>query len=479
MNTLDDTRQFLSAVVPGRAWLVGGAPRDVLLKRPLKDVDLAVEDDPRRVAVRIGERLRAPVFPLDEERGIWRVTETVAGDKRTYDVAALRGGTIEKDLAGRDFTINAMALPLGTAFKPSALLDLFGGRKDLRAKTIRLVSPGALREDPLRILRAFRLGAELGFSLAPDTARRIRSQGAGLLRSAPERRREELLRLFLSPRAAATLTAMDGAGILARLIPEVEPMRRTARAYYGKGGVLAHSLQALGSLEWLLERLPEFFPDFHGPLRAYLDAPISGVPRVALVKFGELLHDVGKPATAKKIGGKLAFHGHDYVGKKLALVIAGRLRLSSDESRSLGNLVRGHMRPGNLGHQPVLTDRAIFRFYRDLGQDAVAMLILSLADHFTYLTPRARRSRKDPVIAAVRRMLENYFLRPEKVAPPKVVDGHDIMKSLGIRPGPAVGKILTAIQEAQAEGRVADRAQALALGEKLLKGQRDSDRIRA
>ncbi|MBL0058146.1 MAG: HD domain-containing protein [Elusimicrobia bacterium] len=317
-------------------------------------------------------------------------------------------------------------------------------------------------------MRAYRFSAELGFGLTPETVRDIRLHRRKLSRSAPERVREELLRLLATPRAATTLADMDRAGLLVVLFPELEPMRRTGRAYYGTGGVLAHSLAAVGSLEKLLEELPLQFPSFHGALSKHLRETVGGHPRFAHLKLVELFHDIGKPATAKREKGKLHFYGHDAVGARLVAKIASRLRLSSNESRSLSRQVGAHMRPGNLGHTPVLTDRAIYRFYRDLEGDAVGLLIVSLGDHFTYLSTRARRARKDPVFRTIRKMLSNFFLKPEAVEPPKIIDGNQLMKSLKLKPGPDVGRLLAEIREAQSTGEVTTPAQALQWARRLL-----------
>jgi hypothetical protein len=245
-------------------------------------------------------------------------------------------------------------------------------------------------------------------------------------------------------------------------------MRRTGRDFYGRSGVLGHSIDAVASLEDLLKRLLTFFPRVHRPLSAYLEAPVGGFPRRALLKCAELFHDVGKPDTARRVDGKMQFHGHEHVGSRLAEVIARRLRLSTDENRSITRLVAGHMRPGNLAHAPTLSDRAIFRFFRDLDHDAVGMLIVSLADHFTYLSERQKRNAADPVLRAVRRMLTRYFQRPEKIDPPKIVDGHVLIRRLKIKEGPMVGRLLGAIREAQAEGRIHDADEALVLARRLI-----------
>jgi putative nucleotidyltransferase with HDIG domain len=349
-------------------------------------------------------------------------------------------------------------------------LDPHGGKKDLKARRLLAVSEKGLLEDPLRLLRAIRQSAELEFSIAPATWVLLRCHARRIRRAAPERVREELLKICETPRAAKAARDLDRAGLLAVLWPESEKLRRVAHDFYGRNGVLGHSLDVVASFERVLESLPVLFPSFHKPLAAHLRELVSGHPRAALLKLGALLHDAGKPSTSEKgKDGKPHFHGHEHVGAKLAAKAAGRWRMSKEETRILMRVVRGHMRPGNLGNVPVLTDRAIYRFYRDFEQDSVSVLVVALGDHFAYLSERVRAAGKDPVYRAIRRMLGNYFLKKETVAPPKIVDGHAIMKFLKIKPGPKVGEILEGIREAQAAGKVKTAEEALALGRKLIK----------
>lgn len=463
-------RQILN-VADKNAWLVGGFLRDALLGRPTSDVDIAFDGDAKALAVRFAHAHGSSVFPLDAERGTYRVVLKTPQSKIDFDFSRIQGGGILPDLHRRDFTINALALPLsawGTDAWRKALIDPTGGVDDLNARRLRRVSTAGLREDPVRLLRAYRFSAELDFPLTKETVTDVRRLRGLLRKSAPERVREELLRLLATPRAAATLTEMERTGLLGVLFPELEPMRKTGKTYYGAGGVLTHSLAAVGSLEKLLEELPHQFPSFHRALGQHLLDRVGGHPRYAHLKLVELFHDIGKPATAKKEGGKLHFYGHDAVGARMVAKIATRLRLSSNEAKSLSRQVGAHMRPGNLGHQPKLTDRAIYRFYRDLEGDAVGLLIVALGDHFTYLSPRVRRSRKDPVFLTIRKLLANFFLKPDVVEPPKIIDGNDLMKSLKLKPGPEVGKLLSAIRESQAAGEVKTKKEALALAKSLL-----------
>jgi tRNA nucleotidyltransferase/poly(A) polymerase len=225
-------RSALDALPRDGVWLVGGVLRDVLLKRPVRDVDVAVAGDAAAIARRAGARLGVRAFALDAERGTYRLPLKGPGGEGTLDVSRLQGKNVDEDLARRDYAVNAMALPAAEWGRPrwrTALLDPFGGLRDLAARRLRLVSPQALREDPLRLLRGFRFSAELGFRLEPDTRRRIRREARRLSESAAERVREELFKIFATPRAAEALRGLEEAGLLEVVFPEVEIGRASCR----------------------------------------------------------------------------------------------------------------------------------------------------------------------------------------------------------------------------------------------------------
>jgi Poly A polymerase head domain len=202
---MTDALQLAVEVLSGEeAWAVGGAVRDELLGRPLTDLDVACLE-PERAARAYGRRSGGAVFPLSVQHGGWRVA---LGEGRTVDFTPLQGGSIEADLATRDFTINAIAVPLGGGDQ----VDPHGGRDDLARRVLRAVSPGAFDADPLRLLRAVRLEDELGFRLDPDTERLVREKAALAGRPAGERVLDELLRL-----SAGGYERLAGLGLLEAL----------------------------------------------------------------------------------------------------------------------------------------------------------------------------------------------------------------------------------------------------------------------
>lgn len=474
-----------------RVFLVGGLLRDQQVGRTTQDLDFVVNHSAGRLAERAGSTLRGHPFVLDAERHIYRVVVQKGLLRYHLDFARQQGNTIEQDLARRDFTMNALAAPLNThvslARLASTIIDPFQGIADAKRRVIRHIAPTAFREDPLRLLRAIRLGAELQATIHPGTARLIKRDASALRRAAPERIHDELFKLLTVPHSALWWRHMDTWGLLAVLFPELEACRNIARRYYPKGGVLGHSLDAVELLETLcFEQFPvalhPYPPDTTAHkqprkgnyatmslFQSYLDQPVGGIfPRRAILKLAELLHDIAKPVTAKRLEGRLRFFGHEEVGAKMANKAMARWRCSREETRLVERMVRHHLRLGNLGHQAQITDRAIFRYFRDLDPEGVGMILVSLADHWSYCTPRTRGKGRDPVERIAKRLLQYYYFRPEVVRPAKLIDGHCVMRTLHIKEGPIVGQLLKAVQDAQAAGQVTTRAQALTYAKQLL-----------
>ncbi len=459
-------------------WFVGGPVRDAVLEIPCQDWDFVCRGA-RALARAVSRRLKAKFIVLDERYRIYRV---ILPGRLTCDFAELQGKTIEQDLARRDFTINAMARP----FPAGEVIDPFQGQRDLKLKVVRAVSQRAFRDDPLRTLRAFRFASQFQFKIAPRTLRWIRIYRDSLNSVSAERIREELLRLWKQPHAGAVLRLMDRSGLLTRIFPEIEPCRRSAVRYYGKGGVLEHSFETVENLEWIIqniERGSEGAGERGGKklilslagsraltlIRTYLRECIGGYPRVAWLKWAAFLHDIGKPATAKLIKGRLRFFEHEHVGAALAMRLAQRLRLSRQETQLLGLWVRNHMRTGNLAAAPRITPKALSRYFRDMGEEGIGMVLVSLADHYTYLRRSLWGQGKDPVERISRRLVTCYFEERSKILPEKLIDGHVLMKKLKLKPGPLIGRLLECVQDAQAEGKVQTSDEAIAYARKKIK----------
>jgi putative nucleotidyltransferase with HDIG domain len=455
-----------------KPYWVGGTVRDRLLGRESHDWDFVCLHA-ERLAKAVARKLSATFITLDDQNRIYRVVpRAVPGQPSdlTLDFAEMQGKKIEQDLARRDFSVNAMAQPL----ESESLIDPFQGQKDLKKKIVRALSQQAFRDDPLRLLRAFRMSAQFGLTIEPRTRRWIAGNNERLRKVAQERVREEMLRLLSQPDCGPALREMDVSGLLTVIFPDLEAGRRVAHDYYGKGGVVKHHLESVENVEWLLERLSpkelRFIPneEIAKKIQIYVGQSVGGFPRSAYLKLGALVHDIGKPATAEVIQGRLRFFGHEDVGARMAMKLLAKLRYSRQECVLVRTWVQNHMRLGNLANVPALSEKAMARYFRDMGEDAIGMILVSLGDHYGYLAMSKRGKGNDSDERAAGRLLKAYYLKRETVLPPKLIDGHLLMKKLKLKPGPQVGELLEAVRDAQAEGKVKTVADAVAFARKLL-----------
>lgn len=464
------------------AFLVGGSVRDFLLGRAMRDVDLVVPRDALTIGRRLADALGGAFYPLDEERDVARVLFSWEGESYSADVAAFRGQGLEADLRGRDFTINAMAMPLSD-MRREAIVDPTGGLRDLATGILRPVSEATFRDDPVRLLRAVRFVHELALVLAPGLEQALAAQAARLATVSPERIRDETNRMAALPAFGKCLRDMDRLGLLDVVLPELSPLRGLPQPPPHHWDALEHSMRAVEAVEALanalLDGLTEGpwaeFTAALGALRPrvadYLMAAVAPAEsRLVLLKLAAALHDVGKPATRTEEKGRVRFFGHPAVGAQMAADALARLRYSAAGAALVSDVVREHMWLLSLVRTRQVTNRALYRFHRALGGGAVATALLFLADLFA--TQAVERDPNWPAAQAiVRRVIQACLTEPHIVSPQPVVNGRDLMASLGVGEGPTIGLLLDAIREAQAEGKVTTREEALALAEKVLKRQ--------
>jgi len=472
----------LSEFLDGRgvaAYLVGGFIRDVLLGRAAADIDIAVAADPLVTAQQVAIALDGKFVRLDTEHRTGRVI--LPGTK--IDFSPLNS-TIEADLARRDFAIDALAWelnPLAHGELGGELIDPHGGTRDLEAGIVRAVSPTAFRADGVRLLRAVRLAAELDFAIDLATESLLRQDAHLVAGVAGERVREELLRLLHLPQGHRLWGYLDRLGLLTALIPELTPEKGVSQPREHYWDVFEHSLMTIDSVDYLLRRgdweygggeLLAAAP-WSTQLSEYFDRPLSGLgSRRALLKLAALLHDVAKPQTkALQPDGRTRFLGHAPAGAVVAAEIMTRLRFSGREIKYVTTLIEHHLRPTQMSQQGMPSRRAIYRYFRDTGEAGVDILFLSLADHLATRGPTLDGAGWREHARLVDYVLEKRFTETEVVAPPRLLDGHDLMNNFGLEPGPQIGRLLGALYEAQAAGEVGSREEALAYIGRCLEGK--------
>lgn len=457
-----DTQELLvrlKSLLPAGSHLVGGAVRDALLGVTPKDVDFLIPRDPFVAGPELAAQLNGFFVPLDEQRRIARVVLRGGFD---IDLLPIPAGGVEASLAERDFTINAMA----RSMSDGTLLDPFGGQKDLAAKSIRFVLEKNLDEDPLRILRAWRFRAALEFEIEPALLDAIQRRNATLWSVAPERIAEEWFLLLAASGSADTVRRMSDAGTLMTLLPELTAAQGCTQNDFHHLDVLGHSLAAMDIIDSIAADPGYFVPTEAVPIITdYLVRPLVGRrPRAAYLRFACLLHDIDKPATrSTDEDGFVHFYRHEKLGEQTTSSIASKLRLAKAETDLLRLLVAHHMAFSPDLYEPAANlDRFFYRLFRDFGgDDGLGLLLFSLADRESSLgpaiTPEFNARHRAFVVDGILR----YIRQKDRVIPPKLIAGEDVMNVLGLPPGPAIGGILERIRILQAEGKVITREDAL------------------
>lgn len=448
-------------------YLVGGFLRDFLLQRKSLDFDFAVSRRAVAFARLFARRIRGAFVLLDPEHGCARVVKKDTGATWVYDFADFRTPTLKGDIAHRDFTINTFSLPLNKLSPrmeiDDLLEDLKGGRKDLRARRIRMVATKAFREDPLRLLRAFSLQAQLDFRIEPKTLAQIKKDRELIRNVSAERIREELFKILESEQAARNLKAMDRIGLLEKIIPQVTVMYHVRQGTYHHLDVWPHSLETIVQMEKLLPSLQA-----NEDIRHYLEEPLGGLhSRWALMKLAALLHDVGKPESLRRDKGRVSFHGHERVGKGIARNVAGFLKLSTKQRFALQDMVLWHLRPGYLSNFKKPSERAVFRYFRDTGDEAVSIAVLSLADQRATRGPLTTESDQRHHERICRDIIERYFEKKKEKPFVRLINGNDLIRTLKLKPSPVFGRILRDVEERQATGKIRTKTEALALARRI------------
>jgi poly(A) polymerase len=444
---------------PGPVWIVGGAIRDALLGERVADVDLAVQrGEEERAARAIARVAGGSAFTLSEEHATWRAIAPTAGWH--VDVAALRAEAIEDDLRARDFTVNAIAIPLSGG-EP---IDPTGGIADADARILRAASEHAFEQDPIRLLRAPRLSAGLGLAVDPKTGQLARSHAAHAADPAGERQFAELRGIVAGPNPPAGIRLMEELDLLPVVLPELEALRGVVQNPNHHLDVLGHTLAVLE--EWLgIEAdLPAFVGDLAGEVEEFLAEPLADeLTRKGALRFGALFHDLGKPETRAEGSGYVTFIGHDEVGARIIAAICRRLRTSRALSGHLQGLAHHHLRLGFLIHQRPLSRRAVYDYLVATEPVAADVTLLTVADRLAARGegPLASPEMVDAHLDLAREMLRDALAWHREGSPRPPVSGDELADELGLSPGPEMGRVLEELRAEAFTGEITSRSEAL------------------
>jgi len=470
---LSEARELVAPLAPlgGGAWAVGGGLRDALLRRAVADLDVAVAGDAAEAASTLARAHGARRFRLSARFGAWRVY----GGRLPYtvDLTPLQGGTIEDDLDRRDLTVNALALPVDGR---DAILDRHRGLDDLAARRLRLVSPAALRADPVRLVRLARLAHQLDFSIAPEAVERARADAPALVGAPGERVMEEVARMLRLPRAWRGLERLDEIGVLGALVPELEAGRGLAQTPYHHLDVLGHTLEVVRHTAEITEDPTPAFRSLGPRVAEVLAAPLAdGLSRGQALLLSALLHDMAKPATvATTPEGRITFMGHDVLGAAEADAWCRRMRTSTRLRETVALSVRQHLPLGFLVHREPLSLRQIWRYLESTRPCEVDIIVLSVADRLATRGPRTRESAIARHLALARQVAEVHFRLVDRGPVRPLVAGDELARVLGREPGPWLSALLTRLREEQVVGAVRTSDEAVRFAREWLPAHPDS-----
>ena len=487
---LDDVSQALPKKTV--IYLVGGAVRDAFLKKESHDLDFALPRNALKVARKAANALQGAYYRMDDEHQTGRVVLVADdGTRTTMDFAAMGSPDLEEDLRKRDFTINAMAVDV---HQPQELLDPLGGLTDLLNKRLRVCSPTAFLDDPVRVLRAIRMAAGFSLTMVSETRQLIKQAVDSLPMVSPERVRDELFKIFDGPQPATSIRALEMVGALEHVLPEIIATKGVSQSPPHIYDVWEHTLHTLQRLDVVLSLLDEGYShdnESGGDITSGLISLRLGRYRKqvtqhfntslsierssrALLFLAALYHDAGKPeCRIVEEDGRIRFTGHEEGGAKMAADRGTAFHLSNAEIDRIKVIVRNHMRPWHLAkEEKPPSRRAIYRFFRDTQEAGVDICLLDLADIMAIYDPTSLQEELPKHLEIVRTLLEAYWEQKEEIIyPPALVDGNDLMRKLKLRPGPKIGELLEAIREAQAMGEVKTKGDALEFGERWLEGK--------
>lgn len=413
-----------------QAFLVGGCVRDVLLGREPEDYDISTDATPEFVislfpeSVAVGAQFGVIIVPLDGHKvEVATFRSDIGSADGRHPERVVFSSSPEQDVQRRDFTINGLLM----RHDSGEILDFVGGQADLRAGIIRAIGEPTRRfaEDKLRMLRAVRFSARFGFQIEPETFAAIRLHAPEIGQVSAERIREELTKLLTEDGARRGMELLDESGLLQHIVPEVAAMQGVEQPpqYHPEGDVWTHTLL-------MLEGLP--------------------AGSSATLAWGVLLHDVGKPPTFRPIsetGDRVRFNGHVDVGIRMAEVILERLRFSNQDREQILALIANHMRFKDVSRMRASTLKRFIRLPR--FDEHLALHRLDCLSSHRHLD----------AYDFVRRTLEET--PAEDIRPARLLTGNDL-QGLGYQPGPLFSKILHSLEDAQLEGSVRSREEAIA-----------------
>ena len=411
------------------SYLVGGYLRDLLSGEISPDRDIAIKcDNLAKLTKKIADELNGSFVELDPVNEIYRV---VFGNDY-IDFAKLLNNNLIDDIKRRDFTINAITYDINN----EKFVDITGGKKDFEEKIIRTYKISNLSDDPLRTLRAIRFQAKLGFRIDDEIINFIKENNSLILNVAPERIHQELIKTFEGKFLIDALFSMDETGLLDVIFPFFKDIKKIPSNSHHHLDLFHHLIETTRNIR-------------------------INKPELKLAAF---IHDLAKPDcwTIEKDTGRHRFIGHDELGAKKVVPFLKKLKFSNKEIEYISKMVQFHIYPSALMKDENVTERAIIRFIRKVGDDTLDLLELARADRLSARGPAVSDEMVQVNLSNLEKLKEKYFeISPKLKEMPKLVDGNEIMQILNLKPSPKLKEIIDEIKELQLEGKINTKEDAI------------------
>ena len=449
----DEILNNIASFFPNKIYLVGGSVRDCLMGKDTYDRDLIVTDEDAGIfSQKVAEFFGGKFIPLDVENHIYRV---VLSDKLNYlDITNPVENSMEKDIKRRDLTINAVAVDI----KNCEILDLVGGLNDIKNQVLKGIEDENFVDDPLRILRVFRFYSLLGFKIDEHLLSIVTKYSYLIEKPAKERIEYELMKLFSGKYTDLSLLKMDECGILEKLFPIVKELKQVPPNAHHHLDLFHHSIETIKQVQLLYDASQ---PD----VKSHMDkVDFGGFSRLAHLKLACFMHDIGKFSTwtIEEDTGRHRFIKHDDVGSKLAKPILKKMCFSNKQIEYITLMIKKHMYPTMVVQAPELTDKVMMRFVRKMEDDAIDNILIAQADRLSARGPEITDEIVNENISALNKLLQFYLKAQETLKPlPKLLDGNEVMKILNISPSPKLGQIINALNEAQINGDIITKEDAI------------------
>lgn len=454
MNLLQEIRKdeilnIINSNFENEIYLVGGAVRDYLSGKKTVDRDLIVcDEDAREFSEKLCKVIDATFVPLDEVNKIYRL---VLKDKINYiDITNPVDNSLEKDLKRRDFTINSVAINL----KSGEIVDLNNGISDFNNKQINLIAKENLEDDPLRMLRAFRFQANLGFEISKEIKDFVENNAHLIHKTAKERINYELMKLFAGSYSDIALLNMGK--LLEEIFPVVKELKQVPPNSHHHLDLFHHSIETVKQIQYLYNNSGD-------PVKSHLDsADFGGFSRLAHLKLAGFLHDIGKFSTWKIIDGRHRFIKHDDVGSKMSVKLLKDLCFSNKQIDYIAPMIKNHIYPSSIISAPEVNEKIMMRFVRKMDTNSIDNIIIAMADRLSARGPEITEEIIDKNIGGLSDLLDFYLDKKDTLEPlPILLDGNDVMQILSIKPSPKLGYIMNELHEAQISGDVTTKEDAI------------------